>query len=130
MRRAIATSATGDSQHRIGSVVVIGAFYCDLPISKDDRPETFPHAVMRISNGARTLTIVHTNLLLVRGIIDGIMEGENIAQRIRTGLSIVSIANGNRDGMLNHMDSESVAGAGTSVSMGRKHIAIHDKQRN
>src|SRR6185437_6861125 len=100
-------------------------FNGDLSCWQDDRPETFPF-LLTGRDGANALAVVGADLMLVGGIKDGIMEAEDIAERIRRGMEhLISVS----DGMFHHVYGRRIFRLGVRGDARRHQRAKHGPQR-
>src|SRR5437868_4046395 len=119
----IGTRTAGDGKHGISAIVIKWPFDSNLAVGQNDGPEALPYAIGRVGDGARTLTIVNADSLLIGGIKDGVVEGKHISQSIRTGSTIIGITNSIRQGVFDDVNPKGA----TAACMSSEDTVIHYK---
>lgn len=80
-RLDIPARAACDGKDGIGSVVVVWSLDGDVAVGEEDRPEAFPLGLAG-RHGARALPVVVPDYVLILRIINGVVEAEDITNRI------------------------------------------------
>src|SRR5437763_16947106 len=99
-RLNVATRASSNREYCIGTIIIVWPLDRNLTLREEHCPETLP---FRLTNdyGANAMTVVVTYLLLVGCIEDGIMEAEDITQRVIWRMKMLNCI---RNRVLNYMD--------------------------